>query len=135
MRGLASDESIGGDETRCDQLIHCFGKCLTVVAEVAGEGGAARAERFENVLGAFAQHRRRFGEPCGGVWAREERHAGGQARPSDFAAEAECVEERGVVAVDALREDVTLPGVGGDLEAVELLDDFLQAVDAGLAAR
>src|SRR6185295_18599716 len=71
----------------------------------------------------------------GGVRAGEEPDAGGEPGPTDFAGEAERVEERRFVAVDAQREDVALPGVRGDFESVELFDDFVNAVDAGQARR
>jgi hypothetical protein len=56
---------------------------------------------------------------------------GGQRReaaPGDLAGEAQLVEPGRVVVGDAPREDLALPGLGGQLEALELLDDPQQAL-------
>src|SRR5262249_34771966 len=59
---------------------------------------------------------------------RDRRAAHGEPRPRDLAGQAELVEPFGTVAADACRQDGGLPGAGGDLESLKLLDRGQEAL-------
>src|SRR5207248_5403362 len=104
------------------------------VADIVGERRAARLQNVEREQRLLAQLRRHdLLEPPAAVRAQENRDAGGEMRPRHFAGQAEHVEHRRLVFLDALRQYVTLPRIRGDLVTVELCDYGAKSVDAGEA--
>src|SRR6266849_2868377 len=69
------------------------------------------------------------------MFTRKEGDAARHLGPSEFSAEAEQVEQGRFVSIDPRRQNESLPRRGGHFEAIELVEDRAQAVDAGELVR
>ena len=105
---------------------------LQTLVPQRGRDGVRLDRQRRPPLGVLAQEQRdrRGADELRGV-ARRRR----QPRPAHLAGQAQRVEHRRLIAVDAIREDRPFPGVCRELEAVERFEHRSQPVHAGEAAR
>ena len=91
------------------------------------------AQPWLHPVGFFA-HEESDGRDAGGNHAAaafacilQRRRMRRQASPADRAGQAELVEPAGSYSIDAARENLLLPGIGRDLEALQLMQHLQQA--------